>query len=150
MPKPVLQALLLADHVYQDKGTGKKVIAGVFNQLNLTKPKPAPPDAAQATTGPRPLSAADASRPGSPMVFISLTEVRGVAELELRYVDLSNNGVLLTAKFPVQSNDPLKTVEAVVPVPPLPVPHPGVYALELLHEDEPLGALRITAVEMPD
>ena len=33
MPKPLLQALILADHVYQDAQTGKKVIAGTFNQL---------------------------------------------------------------------------------------------------------------------
>ena len=35
MPKPVLQALVLADHVYQDKTTGKMVIAGTFNRLHV-------------------------------------------------------------------------------------------------------------------
>jgi len=49
----------------------------------------------------------------------------------------------------VSSDDPLKTVEAILPVPPLPTPHPGVYALELYCDDESLGALRVTAVETP-
>ena len=30
---PIVQAILLADHVYQDRETGKYVIAGTFNQL---------------------------------------------------------------------------------------------------------------------
>src|SRR5688572_12511720 len=33
MPKPVLQSLILADHVYEDKLTGKRIIAGVFNRI---------------------------------------------------------------------------------------------------------------------
>lgn len=149
MPKPVLQALLLADHVYQDKDTGKKVIAGTFNQLNLSKLKAAPKNAEPTAGGPRQLSPAEVTRPGSPSAFISLTDVRGPTDLELRYVDLADNGVLLMLKFRVESDDPLKTVEAILPVPPLPTPRPGVYALELFCNDEPLGSLRVTAVEMP-
>ena len=33
MPKPVLQAMVLADHVYQDRQTGKYIIAGTFSQI---------------------------------------------------------------------------------------------------------------------
>lgn len=149
MPKPVLQALLLADHVYQDKDTGKKIIAGTFNQLSISKVKPPPKDAPPAAQGPRPMSPAEISRPGNPTAFISLTDVRGPTELELRYVDLADNGVLLGVKFEVRSDDPLKTVEVILPVPPLPTPHPGVYALELVYANEPLGALRVTALERP-
>jgi hypothetical protein len=189
VPKPLLQAMLLADHVYQDKDTGKKIIAGTFNSLSISKTKkppteadPAagrrvPPDAAGAAAGagaspgaapgaggtagpgaapgkpqhdgPRPLSAAEITRPGNPTAFISLTEVHGSTDLELRYVDLSDQGVLMMLKFRVFSDDPLKTVEAILPVPPLPTPHPGVYVLELLCGEEPLGSLRVTAVEVP-
>jgi len=149
VPKPVLQALLLADHVYQDKDTGKKVIAGTFNQLNLSKLKAPPKDAEQAPMVPRRLSPGEVSRMGNPTAFISLTDVRGPTDLQLRYVDLADNGVLLMIQFQVSSDDPLKTVEAILPVPPLPTPHPGVYALELHYDDEALGALRVTVVEMP-
>lgn len=33
--KPVLQAILLADHVYVDGNTGKHVVAGVFDRLSF-------------------------------------------------------------------------------------------------------------------
>ena len=148
MPHPVLQALILADHVYQDRDTGKKVIAGTFNVLRFSRPSP---QAAETSpTVPRPLRPAEVMKAGSPMVYLSLTDVRGTMSLDLRYVDLADNEVLMRGKFQVQSEDPLRTVEAVVAVPPLPIRHPGAYALELLYEDELLGALRITAVEMPD
>ena len=45
MPRPLLQALLVADHVYQDKDTGKKVIAGTFNSLSISKAKVPPKEA---------------------------------------------------------------------------------------------------------
>jgi hypothetical protein len=190
VPKPVLQALVLADHVYQDKITGKKIIAGTFNRVCFTRMRPRPPAAelepgeasvsiAGAGFSPAPappplppaapsespfaegalppgvppglrrLTAADVQKAGSPYAFVSLTDVHGTVPLELRYRDLSNEAILLGINFQVGAEDPLDTVEAVIPVPPLPTPHTGVYALELLCGGEPLGALRITAVETP-
>jgi hypothetical protein len=55
--------------------------------------------------------------------------------------------VLMRINFTVKCDDPLSTVEASVPVPSLPTPHAGAYALELLCENDLLGALRIKAVE---
>lgn len=192
MPKPVLQALILADHVYQDRETGKRIIAGTFNQIFFTKPAPAPGSVAVAPpapgsapppsapggegrrpeppsgpgmaaaeeprrpgAGPGAAGAPEARKPpwhgfaraGSPYAFLSLTDVHGSAPLELRYVDLSQNAVLMRINFTVRCDDPLCTVEASVPVPSLPTPHAGVYALELLCENDLLGALRIKAVE---
>jgi hypothetical protein len=188
MPKPILQALVLAEHIYQDQGTGKKIIAGTFNRVFFGKTRPpqaetppakttdgaAPaagpsgvpqpptgvpagaqppaaqlPGAQQPPNQPRRLQKTDVLRAGSPFAFISLTDVRGNVPLELRFVDLANGGILLSTTFRVASDDPLATIEAVVPMPPLPTPHAGVYALELLSESEPLGSLRITAVEAP-
>src|SRR3990167_1130105 len=128
--RPMLQALLLADHVYQDKDSGKKVIAGTFNVLNLFKPKPPSEDSDRPAEGPRQVSVKEIMKAGSPSAFISLTEIREPTDLELRYVDLSNNAVLIGAKFRVTCHDPLATVEAIVLLPPLPAPHSGVYALE--------------------
>jgi hypothetical protein len=160
--RPNLQALLLADHVYQDKDTGKKVIAGTFNRLNLVKRKPpnqVPTDATDNATEPpsektsdippgmRELKPQDIMSMGSPTAYASLTEIRGLTQLELRYVDLSNNAVLFGAKIDVICDDPLQTVEAVIRLPRLPSPHVGVYALELLWNDELLGSHRVTAVD---
>ncbi len=35
--KPILQALILADHIYEDKATGKKIVAGIFNRVVVVK-----------------------------------------------------------------------------------------------------------------
>jgi len=42
MPKPVLQAMVLADNVYQDRTTGKFIIAGTFSRLGITRRVAAP------------------------------------------------------------------------------------------------------------
>ncbi len=184
MTKPVLQALVLADHIYQDKITGKKIIAGTFNRVCFSRmkrppeqpgfapnfgeqaaPPPPPPsspfdstsETAMPSFGPTPIegpppgarrmTAADVQKAGSPYAFISLTDVHGTVPLELRYRDLLTGAILFGISFQVASEDPLDTVEAVVPIPPLPTPHAGAFALELLTRGEPLGALRITAVD---
>jgi hypothetical protein len=162
MPKPVLQALVLADHVYQDKSTGKMVIAGTFRQFNIVKLRPpsgdsekpaqdsGPQDAGQSSGELHKLSAQQICRVGSPWVYVSLTELRGAVPLELRYVDLRDNTVLLRAELSVNSsNNPLDTTELAVQFPPLPIPHLGTYALELLFENELLGSHRVTVSEMP-
>jgi hypothetical protein len=43
MPKPVLQAMVLADNVYQDRTTGKFIIAGTFSRLGITRRLTPPP-----------------------------------------------------------------------------------------------------------
>jgi hypothetical protein len=142
--------LVLADSVYQDKFTGKKVIAGTFNQVGFFKSKAAPPAPEESSGKMRPLAPHEVRWMGSPTAYVSLTELRGLVELELRYVDLSDNAVLLAANIRAACDNPLNTVEAIVPLPPLPTPHAGGYALELLWDNELLGSLRITAVESPE
>jgi hypothetical protein len=167
VPKPVLQALVLADHVYQDKSTGKMVIAGTFNQFHVFKQSPpgaagaagaagAPAEASQPGPGgeqaqerTRKLQNWQVGKAGSPWAYVSVTDLHGTVPLELRYVDLSNNAVLLKAEFSVAANSPLDTREVAIPLPELPRPHPGTYALELLFNDEPLGAHRVAVFEVP-
>lgn len=127
--KPVLQALVLADQVYVDALSGKKVIAGTFSTLWSEKF----PWVFSRTT----------------YAFISLTEVdQGEVTLQLRYVDLSNNQVLMKCEFGVKSPGPLTTVELVTEVPSFPMPHEGAYAFELLWQDEIIGSLRISVEKM--
>jgi hypothetical protein len=122
--RPMLQALMLADHIYVDAATGKKVIAGTFNRMAADE---------FPTTF-------DASK----FAFVAITGVHGVVQVTLRYVDLSTGDAL--AEIPnleVESHDPLETVEMVVELPKLPMPHPGAYAFEAHWEGEMLGLLRI-------
>jgi len=123
--KPVLQALILADQIYVDRTTGKKVIAGTFHRLWSSH---FPVNFERAT-----------------WAYISLTEVVDVARVSLAYVDLSNHQVLMkTPHVELKSSSPLQTVDFVCPVPPFPMLHAGVYAFEAYVDDELLGSLRIT------
>lgn len=142
--KPVLQALLLADRVYEDKATGKKIVAGIFQRLFFKRPEDfkAELEKQGITSVPGGLHA------GSPYAYVSLADVRGKQPFTLRYVDLAEDKPVFEAKFTVSCNDPLKTVEIIAPLPPLPTVKAGTYALELLWNDEPLGSFRVTVEEM--
>lgn len=142
--KPILQALLLADRVYEDKATGKKIVAGIFQALYFKKQTDLKADLEkQGISGiPGGLHA------GSPYAYVSLTDVRGSQPFVLRYVDLGEDKPVFEARFELRCDDPLKTIEVIAPMPPLPVKKAGTYALELLWKDEPLGSFRVTVEEM--
>ena len=147
--KPVLQALLVADHVYEDKATSKKVVAGIFHAMYFTRREveqqvdlkggkikiEIPPGGMKA---------------GSPFSYISLTDIRGKQEFDLRYVSLNNDKTIFESHFQVDCSDPLATVEVMLPLPPLPANQPGIYALELLWNQEPLGSYRIAVRELKE
>jgi hypothetical protein len=143
--KPVLQALLLADNVYKDVSSGKHIISGVFNKLFTFR---AGELSAERTGG---LPIVQGSHSGSPFAYISVTEVHGTAKLALRFVDLVDHSVLLQGDIEVQSSSPIDTIEMIIPLPVLPIPHPGVFALELFYgsgqELESMGSHRIMVIE---
>lgn len=121
---PTLQALVLADQIYVDTRTGKKVIAGTFSCLWAREF----PTKYHAPT----------------WAFVCLTNVQGDCTLTLRYVDLATNSVLLEgAPACITSEDRLATQELVIEVPTFPMPHAGVYAFEVYAGDNLLGSLRI-------
>jgi hypothetical protein len=128
---PVVQALLLADHVYEDGVTGKKVIAGTFDCLYA---KEFPTHFYSVTNA-----------------YVCITEVRGEVPLILRYVDLATNEVLMECgPITISSDDPLASIDFAVQVPPIPMPHEGVFAFELHAFNELLGCLRITVLPEDD
>ena len=144
--KPVLQALLLADRIYEDKSTGKKIVAGIFHRLFFQKPAKT---ATIEKDGDDQRLIPGGLQAGSPYAYVSLTDVRGTRRFALRYVYLDDDQVILKLDFEVSCDDPLQTVEIVVPLPSLPTPNPGTYALELLCEDEPIGSFRVKVEEIP-
>lgn len=126
MTPPILQALVLADQVYIDATTHKKVIAGTFNRVWA----PSFPTVFERGT----------------WAYICLTEVREPVKIQLRYVDAEAHQVLMEAiPVGVQATSALDSVELVSAVPPLPMPHEGVYRFEVYAADELIGSLRITA-----
>ena len=122
--KPVLQALILADAVYQDVKTGKRIIAGTFDCLYATE---FPSNYSHVTNA-----------------YVCLTEVRGTIPVKLYYVDLELNEVLMeVGPIEVSADDPLESVDFTIEVPPIPMPHEGVFGLELHAAGMLLASLRI-------
>lgn len=123
--KPRLQALVLADQIYVDATTKKRVIAGTFNAL-WAKSFP--------TTFGR-----------STWAYVSLTDIRGKVTLVLRFVDNSDLKVLMQAQpIIVEGNEPHATLELGLSVPQFPMPHEGSYSFELHANDEKIGSVRLT------
>ena len=164
MAAPVLQAMLLADQVYQDRATGKYVICGIFSAIHFVPKEPPQSSGRSAGTGAAgggndgteedsvpsaPVPIARLVRAGSPFAYVSLTELQGTRKFELRYVDLEENNVLFGTAFEVSCRDPLETIQITVPLPPLPIPHEGVFVLELLCDGEMLGSHRVLAKSQP-
>lgn len=147
MLKPVLQALVLADNVYQDRMTGKCVIAGTFTTITLRRRNPDAPtervDGAQAITA--------HSRIGSPTLYLALVGVRGETQIQFRYVELSDAAtVLFEGHATVNALDHVSIAEYIFPLPVLPHGKPGSYSLDVLYEGELLGQWRVTVVEIQE
>lgn len=145
--KPVLQALLLADHIYQDRFTGKHVIAGIFSTVWFKKDGAKP--RTEEVEGEERLVVSGGTRAGSPYAYISLTNFEGTEPFTLRYVDLADDIPLFEGTLEVTSDDRLKTHEIAAPLPPLPAAKAGTFALELLWKNDPLGTCRVLVRELP-
>lgn len=143
--RPTLQALLVADHVYTDRITGKCIVAGIFQTLTFMRAETLEKHK-EKNGGKMPFLSAG-FRVGSPHAFASLTNLRGKQHFTLRYVDLANDSVIFHMKIEAESTDPLATLEMAIPLPELPTDKAGVFALEMVWNDEPLGSYRIQVIE---
>ncbi len=78
-----------------------------------------------------------------------MTGVHGSIQCVLRFVDLSNQEVLMSSPIiTVSAASPTDVIEAVIPVPGFLMPHAGFFDFELAMKDgTPLGRLKIQIVE---
>ena len=140
MNLPVLQAILVADQAYQDTNTGKFIICGIFSKVFLIPGVPSTADEKVQQS-----VAATYQRAGSPFAYLSLTEVHGTRPLELRFVDLADNSLVIKIDFQLTSANPLDNLEIAIPLPELQMVHDGAFALELYSNDSWLESHRILA-----
>jgi len=120
---PVLQAFVLADHVYTDADTLKHVVAGTYTAINAPK-FPALHQSSYA--------------------YIVLTEFDGVAPLQLRLVRLADHRVILQSnEIEIECQDPLQTIELAIPIPVIQIVEPGIYAFECYVDQELISAVRV-------
>ena len=140
--KPVLQALVLAERIYTDKGSGKKIIAGTFNCIDFG---PVEKKERELPDGSRQRLVAGGTEMGSPSVYLSLTDVIDGTQLSLQFVNVSKNRIVFGIDFKIACKNRLATVEIVLPLPSLrPALHEsGTFSFDVIWSGEILGSHRI-------
>lgn len=122
-PPPVLQALVLADHIYTDE-SGKRIICGTFSQIWCGQ---------FPTKFDRPTWA-----------YILLARVIGRPVLQLRFVRFKDNRILMQSpKMTVAASNPLVPLDIAIEIPQLPLPSPGAYGVECVMDDALIGCVRL-------
>lgn len=145
--KPIIQALLLADHVYEDKATGKKIIAGTFNQIMLGTN---PPPMVEGPDGVKRPQTQRGSDPGCPSAYLSVTDVIDGTELQLQFVNVTKNEQVFQCNIKIASQDRLAVHEIVMPLFPWSVMlrgQIGTYSLDVLWKGELLGSHRLLVTQ---
>ena len=143
--KPVLQALVLAERIYEDALSHKKIIAGTFNEVLLQRFETREVEQADGTKQHEIPMVPGGSDMGSPMAYISLTDVINGSKISLQMVNMTKNEVLFNIDVQIQVHDRLATVEIVVPLPPIRmfVNAAGTFSLDVVCLGELLGSHRI-------
>ncbi len=112
--KPLPLALLVADHVYHDRETGKWVVAGIFSNIAFS-------------SLPRTYDSME--------IFFQVTNVSKPVELRLR-VEHSDGDVLLDVGGPMHAKSPLEVIPRRVVLRQLPFKKPGKYWVLLKSGEE--------------
>ena len=135
--KQVLQAMVLAERVYEDK-SGKKIIAGKFNGLLIGK---IPLQEIVQPDGSRHRMIPGGTDFGCPSLYISLTDLVDRTELRREVSNVTKNEVLFGTAFHIQQTDRLATVELIAPLPLLTnyIWEPGTFSFDLIWHGEILG-----------
>jgi hypothetical protein len=119
--KPTVVSILVCDQVIDDKLTNKKSAIGLFNIILVPRAPTTVPHMA---------------------VLISLTEITGRTEVELRLILDADNNVLFQTAGMISAPDPLTTVDLLFNVQGLKLPQAGQYAFEVVSGGEILARRR--------
>ena len=122
--KPSLVAIWMAEEVTRDNRTGRLIVRGAFNQVQI------------------PVGATGCAEPMT--VFFSVTDVRAECNCRLTLVDLDTLDVVVNRPVRLDPTpDPFEVTDVTVRVNGIPDIHPGDYAWELHASHERLGATRL-------
>lgn len=119
--KPSVVSMLICDQVIDDKVTNKKSAIGLFNIIIVPRLPMTIPQIA---------------------VLISVTEIAGATELELRLVRDADNEVIFQTRGKINAPDPLSTVDLVFAMQGLKLTQAGQHAFEVLSDSEILSRRR--------
>ena len=144
--KPVLQALLLAEHVYEDKRTGSKIICGTLNRLMRSSK---PHIESSTDSDGKEVKNARGGGVGCVHVYIGLTDVVDGTKISLQLVDTQDNEVLMCQNIVFEKANRLDLAEVVAVLPPVSLFAAGRnnLSMDVVWNDEILGAHRLTVVD---
>jgi hypothetical protein len=125
--KPTCKALLLCDDTIIEAGTGKISLIGVFRQFALPR-FPARTRAFRA--------------------FVQITNAAGRYDFLVQLKDLSTDDVMAEATG-IEIEDRLDVFNIVIPVPPLPLEHPGEYDFVVFANSDEIDRQSFRALELP-
>lgn len=129
--KPLPLALLLADQVYQDRESGKWVVAGIFSRVGFR------------------------TLPGmqsSVSVFFQVTNISAPVELRLRLEHADGDAVVLDVGGDIKAKSPLDVISSKIVLRNVPFQKAGKYWVMLASGDEILMQvpLHVALVKAPD
>lgn len=131
-PPPVCKAILLCDTVIRDAFTGKVSLIGLFDGFGMRE------------------------MPGftNPVIaFLQLVEGIGKYSLTVEIHDLGRDRVIARAEAAtVEFPDRLSRRQVIIPVPPLPMEHEGVYDFVVMADEKEVDRqqFKVVHVEAPD
>jgi hypothetical protein len=121
-PPPIVQSMILADHIHRDSITGKKFILGTYNSIVATR--------------------FPFAKPGM-CVYVAITDAHGQTVLRLRIVDVDDGQAPIhESAYPVDMPDPNEVYEITFGAS-MVFPVPGHYRVQLLADNELLRELRL-------
>jgi len=131
MSEPYCLALVLCDAVHRDPATGKCTILGTFSTVNSLE-------------FPTHLSFCQ---------YNAVTDADGEFKLKFQIVDSGHSfeedaKPLFSVEVDLHSPSPLAVIEGTMAIQNVPLPKPGVYHCELLHEETLLMSRRLVAIQM--
>ncbi len=115
---PVLVAALICDTAVADPHTNKKNLIGIFDRVTVGNF----PSQRQVT------------------LYIKITDAEGVYQMDFRYVQLSSGKVLAAVQGEMNASDRLKSSDFFIHFPPLPLPEPGRYEIQVWANQMYLGS----------
>lgn len=129
-PSPACKAILLCERTIIEAGTGNVSLIGIFNRfLHLTYP----------------------TRTRQFVAFLQIVNALGRYDIIIEIHDLGEDKVIARANAPgINIPDRLKTVNISIPVPRLPLTHPGKYDLVIFANGQEIDRQQFVAAQLEE
>lgn len=123
--KPIVLAMVLADHYYRDSNTGKSIVAGTFNSINCSD---------------------FPTKHGNCAIYISLTDIAVAGTLQLIFKKADGEFSMNLPEWQVDvPNERHSVVEIGGNIAGLPLPEAGIYEFLVIWNGSEIASRRLIA-----